>query len=97
MTLCTVSEGKAHRKSGAKSKLVTPHFCLVLTPSLFVVLGFQNLAPTVKTVRADMVTQVDFAGGWFHCGCRRLKGGVRIVHTAFRRGFLVLLNSHDCS
>jgi hypothetical protein len=81
MTLCTVSDGKAHRKSGAKSKLVTPQFCLVLTLSLLVVLGFQNLAPTVETVWTDMVTKVDFTRCGLNRGCWCFEGGVRIVHA----------------
>jgi hypothetical protein len=41
--------------------------CRAETGSGFV-LGFQNLATTVKTGRADVMAQVNFAGCGFHCG-----------------------------
>ena len=57
--------------------------------------GFEHLAATVKTGRADMVTQMDFAGGGFHGNARHVQCVVRTVHTALGRGFFVLLDGHD--
>jgi hypothetical protein len=64
---------------------------------LLVVFGLQDLATTVETVRADVVTQVRFAGGWLDCQVWCNQEVVRTVHTALRWGFFILLNSHDNS
>ena len=34
---------------------------------LLVVLGLEDFTTTVETVRADVVTQVRFTGGWLDC------------------------------
>jgi hypothetical protein len=52
------------------------------------------LATTVKTVGADVVTQMGFASGWLYCNAWRDQSIVRTVHTALGRGFFVLLNCH---
>jgi hypothetical protein len=64
---------------------------------LLVVFRLQDLATTVKAVRADVVTQVRFAGRRFDGQVRRNQEIVRTVHAALRWGLLVLLNSHDDS
>jgi len=62
-------------------------------PRLFA-FGSNNLTTTVKTVRADVMTQMHFASGRFH-GQRRVGQEImRTMHTALGRGFFVLLNSH---
>jgi hypothetical protein len=58
-------------------------------------LGLQNLAATVEPGRADVVAQVGFASGGLDGDAWNRKGIVRTVHAAFRRGFFVLLYSHD--
>ena len=65
--------------------------------SLLVVLGLENLAPTVEAVRADVVTQVRFASRRLDSQRRRDQKVVGAMHAALRRGFFVLLNSHDNS
>ena len=62
---------------------------------LLVVLGLQDFTATVETVRADVVTQVGFAGGRLDCQVRCGQEIVRTVHAALRRGLLILLNCHD--
>jgi hypothetical protein len=64
---------------------------------LFVVLGLEHFATTVEAVRADVVTQVGFAGGRLDCQVRGNQEIVRTVHAALRRGLLILLNCHDDS
>jgi len=41
-------------------------FAFVQYPKLLVVLGLENLATAIVAVRADVMTQVRFAGGWLH-------------------------------
>jgi hypothetical protein len=36
---------------------------------LLVVFGFQDFTTTVEAVRADVVTQVGFTGGWLDASC----------------------------
>ena len=67
----------------------------VTASELFVVLGLEDLAATIKAVRADMVTQMGFARGRLDGNRCRREEIVRTMHTALRRGFLVLSNSHD--
>jgi hypothetical protein len=64
---------------------------------LLVVLGLQDFATTVEAVRADVVTQVGFTGGWLDCQVWGNQEIVRTVHTALRWGLLILLNCHDDS
>jgi hypothetical protein len=64
---------------------------------LLVVFGLEDFTATVETVRADVVTQVRLAGGWLDTQLWCDQEIVRTVHTALRRGFLILLNSHDNS
>ena len=58
-------------------------------------LGIQNLAATVKTVRADVMTQVHFTGRRLNRGGRRGQKVVSTVHATLGGGFLVLLNGHS--
>jgi hypothetical protein len=62
---------------------------------LLVVLGLQYFTTTVETVRADVVTQVRLARRWLDAQLWSNEEIVRTVHTALRRGLLVLLNCHD--
>jgi hypothetical protein len=64
---------------------------------LLVVLGLQDFATTVEAVRADVVAQVGFTGGWLDCQVWGNQEIVRTVHTALRWGLLILLNCHDDS
>jgi len=57
-------------------------------------LVFQHLATTVKTVGADVVTQVDFASGRLDSDAGHVQRVVRAVHAALGWGLFVLLNSH---
>jgi hypothetical protein len=68
-----------------------------LNEQLLVVFGLQDFTATIKAVWADMVTHVRFTRGWFDAQLRSDEKVVRAVHAAFRRGFFVLLNSHDNS
>src|SRR5690606_7662292 len=71
-------------------------YCVALVlERLLVVLGLQDLATTVETVGADVVTQVQFASGRLNCGGRGGQSVVRTVHAALGRTLLVLLNGHD--
>jgi hypothetical protein len=64
---------------------------------LLVVLGLEDFTATVETVRADVVTQVGFAGGRLDCQVWCNQEIVRTVHAALGRGLLILLNCHDDS
>jgi hypothetical protein len=64
---------------------------------LLVVLGLEYFTATVEAVRADVVTQVRFTGGWLDTQLRRDQEVVRAVHTALGWGLLILLNCHDDS
>ena len=62
---------------------------------LLFALGLDNLLAAIESVRADVMTQMRFAGCRFH-GQRRIRQEiVGPVHAAFGRGFLVLLYCHD--
>jgi hypothetical protein len=60
-------------------------------------LVFQHLTATVKTVGADVVTQVRFAGGRLHGDTRHDQSIVRTVHAALGGRLFVLLDGHDGS
>jgi hypothetical protein len=64
---------------------------------LLVVFGLEYFTATVEAVRADVVTQVRFTGGWLDTQLRRDQEVVRAVHTALGWGLLILLNCHDDS
>ena len=57
--------------------------------------GLQYLATTVKTGRADVVTQMRFARGRFDRSTRNIQGIVRAVHAALGGRLFVLLNGHE--
>src|ERR1700674_3812364 len=64
------------------------------TSKLLVGLGLRDLLAAIEAVRANVVAQMGFARHRFD-GERRIgKRAVRAVHPAFRRRFLVLLDSH---
>ena len=56
--------------------------------------GLDHLAPTVKTVGADVVTQMHFASCRLYSHIRCSQRIMRAVHAAFGRRFFVLLNGH---
>lgn len=60
-------------------------------------LGLDDLAPAVKTVWADVMTQMHFTRGRFDRNWRLLKMLVRAMHAAFGRRFLVLLDGHGAT
>jgi hypothetical protein len=85
-------------KAARRSKLRSTAFILLnARRRLLVVLGFENFTATVEAVRADVVTQVRFTGGWLDTQLRRDQEVVRAVHTALGWGLLILLNCHDDS
>jgi hypothetical protein len=59
--------------------------------------GLEDFTTTVEAVRADVVTQVGFTGGWLDTQLWSYQEIVRTVHTALRWGLLILLNCHDDS
>jgi hypothetical protein len=78
----------------------TPRCTAYLSPQkrrLLVVFGFQDFTTTIEAVRADVVTQVGFTGRRLDTQLWGNQEIVRTVHTALRRGLLVLLNGHDDS
>src|SRR3546814_5149958 len=64
---------------------------------LLVVLGLEDLATTIRAVRADVVAHVQFAGSGFDRRGRRDEKIVRTMHAALGRALFVLLNSHGDS
>jgi hypothetical protein len=64
---------------------------------LLVVFGLQDLAAAIVAAWADMVTHVGLASGWLNCQLRCNQEVMRTMHATLRRGFFVLLNSHDNS
>jgi hypothetical protein len=58
-------------------------------------LGIKHFTATIKAGRADMVTQMHFAGGRLDGRRRRGQKVVRTVHATLRGGFFILLNSHN--
>ena len=56
--------------------------------------GANDFTATVKTVGANVVAQMHFTGCWLNSQRGRRQKVMRAVHTAFRRGFFILLNSH---
>jgi hypothetical protein len=62
-----------------------------------IVFGLNDFFAAIKTIRADMVTQVRFSRR--RLGCQRFghEKIMRTVHAALGRGLLVLLNSHETS
>jgi len=85
-------------KAAPRSKLRCTAFILLnARRRLLVVLGLENFTATVEAVRADVVTQVRFTGGWLDTQLRRDQEVVRAVHTALGWGLLILLNCHDDS
>jgi hypothetical protein len=57
-------------------------------------LVLQHLATTVETVGADVVAQVNLAGGWLNRDARHIQSIVRTVHATLGGGFFVLLDGH---
>jgi hypothetical protein len=95
-----VSQAANKEKAAQRKDLTLYRFHLTLegrNARLLVVLGLQDLAATVEAVRADVVTQVGFAGGWLDSDVWRHEEVVRTVHAALGWGLLILLNCHDDS
>jgi len=93
MTGCAFS---AYEKT-APSQTHRAAFAFVQCPKLLVVLGLENLATAIVTIRADVMTQVRFTSGWLHSQRRNAQVIVRAVHTALGWGLLILLDGHDDS
>lgn len=75
-----------------------PLSCAIGQPKageLLFALGLDDLLAAIETVRADVVTQVRFAGCRFHRQRRISQEIMRPVHAALGRRFLVLLDCHD--
>jgi hypothetical protein len=62
---------------------------------LLFALGLDNLLAAIEAVRADVMTQVQFACSRFHRQRRIRQEIVRPVHAALGRRFFVLLDCHD--
>ncbi len=86
-----------HIKSGAKSNNSSRRVQPGTRYGLLVVLGLQDLATTVKTIRADVMTTMRLAGSRLDRDRWRHQEVMRAMHATLGRGFLVLLNSHDNS
>jgi hypothetical protein len=99
MTVCKGGLQPVTKKKRCDAQNIrsTAFILLKLKRRLLVVFGFEDFATTVKAVRADVVTQVRFTGGWLDAQLWRDQEVVRTVHTALRRGFLILLDCHDDS
>lgn len=69
----------------------------VVNRVLFVCLGLEDFATTIKACGANVVTQVLLSRIRLDCRWGINQKVVRTVHTALGRGFFVLLNSHDNS
>src|SRR5580765_4985399 len=94
--------GSAYKKAAPTEKSLRRVSALTAMPQyhgyrLFVVPGFQYLAATVETIRADVVTQMRFTRRRFDCQRRCCQKIMRTMHTALRWGLFILLNSHDYS
>ena len=97
MTVCK-ELAAADKQKAAPRPNITLHRFLYYEKTrrrLLVVLGLQYFTTTVKTVRADVVTQVRLARRWLDTQLWSNQEIVRTVHTALRRGLLILLNCHD--
>jgi hypothetical protein len=99
MTVCKSGlQPKAKKKRRNAGKYVAPLSSYSkIRRRLLVVLGLENFTATVEAVRADVVTQMRFTGGWLDTQLRRDQEVVRAVHTALGWGLLILLNCHDDS
>jgi len=62
---------------------------------LFVGFGLNDFLAAVETVRADVVTTMNFTGRRLKRQMRRFERAVSAVHTALGWGFFILLNCHD--
>ena len=77
---------------------IMPLCCAIGQPKageLLFALGLDDHLAAIEAVRADMMTQVDFAGRWFHRQRRVGEEIMRTVHAALGRRFLVLLDCHE--
>jgi hypothetical protein len=89
--------GTKKKRRHANKYVAPPSHYSQIGRRLLVVLGLENFTATVKTVRADVVTQVRFTGGWLDTELRRDQKVVRAVHAALGWGLLILLDCHDNS
>jgi hypothetical protein len=97
MTVCK-EIAAADKQKAALRRTTTLHRFLYYKKTrrrLLVVLGLQYFTTTVKTVRADVVTQVRLTSRRLDTQLWGNQEIVRTVHAALRRGLLILLNCHD--
>jgi hypothetical protein len=90
----------SYRASAYKKRREPVSCCAAFTEKqqfLLVVLGLENFTPTVETIRADVMPHMRFASCRLNSQRRRYQEIVCTMHTALRRGFFVLLDSHDNS
>jgi hypothetical protein len=94
----TCNKKRRNVNSSCRSSLLQAQFnSLNQCAGLFVVLGLQDLATTVVTVRADVMAHMRFTCGWFDAQLWGNQEIMRTMHAALGWGLLVLLNSHDNS
>jgi hypothetical protein len=94
MTVCKTKLQPMKKEKAMLHKSAPPVSVSSKSDRLLVVFGFQDFTTTVEAVRADVVTQVGFTGGWLDAQLWSNQEIVRTVHTALRWGLLVLLNCH---
>src|SRR5437660_1752471 len=93
-----ILQPKTKKKRCHANKYVAPPFAYSrIGRRLLVVLGLENFTATVEAIRADVVTQMRFTGGWLDTELRHDQKVVRTVHAALGWGLLVLLDCHDNS
>jgi hypothetical protein len=80
------------RKNGARARSAAP---LCAEKKRLFALDLNYFLAAVKTIRADMVTQMHFPRSGFDSQRRSAKEVVRTVHTTLGRGLFILLNGHE--
>jgi len=85
--LCEIDKftGRARRDGLRASEGIKSSVCL----------GLQDLAAAIKTVRADVVTQMHFTCGRLDRSTRSNQSIVRTMHATLGRRLFVLLNGHE--
>jgi hypothetical protein len=81
------------KKAGIKKKTQPAIIAGCVTQILFA-FNFDYFFPTVKTARANVMTQMIFAGGRLN-RCRRVSQEImRAMHATLGWGFFILLDCH---